>query len=320
MHGRLAGLVISGMVLATAADVSAGTPQQRVQAPGYYRMMVGDFEVTALSDGTARIALTKQLPSLSAEEVAPELNRWHRTDPYEMSINAFLVNTGSQLILIDTGLGSFLAGKAGGRMTQNMIASGYRPDEIDAVLITHFHVDHVSGLSQDGKATFPNATIYMSERERAYWLGPEAEKSSRPEVRDFIPPSRAAIKPYVDAGRVKTFDSSAMLWDGVKAELTPGHSPGHAVYSISSRDQVMSFIGDLVHAREIQFSKPDATFIYDSDRDGAVQQRKQVFARLAKSRSWVATAHLSFPGIGHIRADGAAFDWVPASYSLQNLK
>jgi glyoxylase-like metal-dependent hydrolase (beta-lactamase superfamily II) len=237
-----------------------------------------------------------------------------------MSINAFLINTGSRLLLIDTGLGQLLEGRAGGRMMQNLIAAGYSADQVDAVLITHFHVDHVSGLSHDGKAAFPNATIYLSERERAYWLGPEAAKHARPELRGFIAPSLAALKPYLDAGRVMTFEGSSALWDGVHAELTPGHSPGHAIFSISSGNETMSFLGDLVHSREVQFAKPDATFIYDSDYAGAVLQRKQMFARLANSRSWVATAHLSFPGIGHIRAAGASFDWVPAAYSLKKLK
>jgi glyoxylase-like metal-dependent hydrolase (beta-lactamase superfamily II) len=305
---------------ALSANLSAAAPQQRNQAAGYYRLMVGDFEVTALSDGTARVALDHQLPSLPPERAMGEFQRWFQTVPYEMSLNAFLINTGSRLILIDTGLGELLKGRAGGRLMQNLIASGYRPEQVDAVLISHFHVDHVSGLSEGGNMAFPNAVIYLSEPEKAYWIDSDPMKSVRPELRDYVAPSRAALKPYLDAGKVQTFAGSASLWEGVHAEVTPGHSPGHAVYSISSRNQQMSFIGDLVHVREIQFDQPDTTFIYDSDYAHAVDQRKRIFDQLAKSRTLVATSHLSFPGIGHVRSEGAAFDWLPVPYSLKSLK
>lgn len=305
--------------LTSLAAAHAEAPQVRRQAPGFYRMMIGEIELTALSDGTARQPLDKQLTGLTAEAFAGLLSKGFQSVPYEISVNAFLVNTGSELILIDAGLGDLLKGRAGGRLITNLRAAGYRPEQVDSILLTHIHVDHVSGIVRDGAMAFPNATIHLAEAEKAFWFDPSAVARSPKELAPLIPATRAALAPYLAAGRVKTFGNSAELPGAMRAIRSPGHSAGHTVYELASGGKTVTFLGDIVHAREVQFARPEVTFIYDLDKPEAAADRRRTFDALAGSRGLAAAAHLPFPGIGHVRPDGESYEWVPTSYSLSGL-
>ena len=154
-------------LVALVVPVYASAPMAGTQAPGFYRLMLGHDEITALSDATGP-SRTDRLMSDPATALAV-LKADHEGSPVIASVNAFLVNTGKRLILIDTGTGT------GGDLLKNLRASGYAPDQIDAVLITHMHSDHIGGLSKDGHAVFPNATVYIN-RSRYQLL---AEQSGR---------------------------------------------------------------------------------------------------------------------------------------------
>jgi glyoxylase-like metal-dependent hydrolase (beta-lactamase superfamily II) len=120
----------------------------------------------------------------------------------------------------------------------------------------------------------------------------------------------------VTAGKFKPFDGDTELVPGIKAVATRGHTPGHSSYVIESKGEKMEVLGDLVHVAAVQFPEPSITIKFDSDAKAAAVQRKKVFADAAKERYWVAAAHISFPGIGHIRASGKGYDWIPANYSV----
>jgi glyoxylase-like metal-dependent hydrolase (beta-lactamase superfamily II) len=167
---------------------------------------------------------------------------------------------------------------------------------------------------------FPNATIYLSSAERRHWLGNDPLQPGRLDLTELAAPSKAALKPYLDAGKVKSFGNGSTLFEGVEARVVPGHTPGHTIYNITSGHAKMSFIGDLVHAREIQFARPEVAFAYDNDFQAAASQRRRMFEALSQSGVAVATAHMDFPGIGHIRAQGRSFEWVGTPYSLAKLK
>lgn len=315
-----AALLLAAAGIAVVAPLAPGlarAPQKREQAPAYYRMMLGDFELTALSDGTAGQPLDRMLENISSERLAALFAAGFQSMPYEFSINAFLVNTGNELVMIDAGLGTALDGKAGGRLIQNLVASGYRPEDVDAILLTHLHIDHVTGISSAGKRNFPNATVYVDAAELAFWTGPRAAEEAPADLRRLIPIAKEALAPYAAAGKIAPFEKDFELVPGVRALATPGHSPGHSVFSVASKGETVLFVGDLVHASEVQFANPSVAFRFDSDKDAATVQRKRVLETAASSRSWVAAAHLSFPGIGHVRAEGPAFAWVPAAYSLR---
>lgn len=165
------GALLVGVILwsSFALPGYAAAPQVGVQAPGYYRMMLGKFEITALSDGTVDVPLSKLLKHAPHERITALQARAHQSaKAAETSINAFLINTGNQLVLVDTGAGQLFGPNAGGLLPQNIRAAGYQPEQIDAVLLTHIHVDHSGGLSVDGKAVFPNAVVYVDRHDADY--------------------------------------------------------------------------------------------------------------------------------------------------------
>ncbi|MGF6857012.1 hypothetical protein OKW29_005923 [Paraburkholderia sp. CI3] len=156
----------------------AAAPQVKTQGPGFYRMMVGQFEVTALLDGTHPFPIDTVIEGVPKAEVERDLARDFLQAPVQGSINAFLINTGSKLILIDTGAG-VLYGDCCGRLLANLRAAGYQPGQIDEVLLTHLHKDHVGGIVANGAMVFPNAVVRTSRTEADYWLNP-ANKTKGP--------------------------------------------------------------------------------------------------------------------------------------------
>jgi glyoxylase-like metal-dependent hydrolase (beta-lactamase superfamily II) len=294
----------------------AAAPQAGTQPPGFYRMKLGEFEVTALSDGTLSQPTDRVLTNISRPDLDALLARNFRSPPMETSINAFLINTGSALVLVDTGAGKGLGPNVGNRLVENLKASGYRPEQIDAVLLTHLHVDHVGGLTVDGQPVFPNALVYLNADEQGFWLDEARAAQAPADMQVRFAAARAAMAPYVAAGRVRPIRGAAQLFPGVSSRPAPGHTVGHNFYVVESQGQKLVLLGDLVHAAEVQFPRPSATILFDSDPREAAAVRTATFADAAAAGYWVAAAHISFPGVGHVRRDGDGFAWVPRPYSL----
>jgi glyoxylase-like metal-dependent hydrolase (beta-lactamase superfamily II) len=292
----------------------AAAPQQKGQAPGWYRMMVGDIEVTALSDGTVALPVDKLLTNTTPAKVQAALSRAYLKAPVETSVNGYLVNTGSKLVLIDAGAAN-LFGPTLGNLVNNLKASGYQPEQVDEVYITHLHPDHVGGIALDGKAVFPNATVRVDKRDADFWLSKENLDKATDASKGFFQGAQAAMKPYADAGKLKTFDGGAELVPGIKAVSTYGHTPGHTVFAIESKGQKMMVWGDLMHVAAVQFADPAVTIQFDTDAKKAAPQRQKAFADAAKNGHHVAIAHVAFPGIGQLRADGKGYRFVPVNYS-----
>ena len=157
----------AGLALLGAAHAAA--PQVKTQAPGYYRMMLGDFEVTALSDGTVALPVDKLLTGTTAPKTAKALARSFLKAPLDTSVNAYLINTGSKLVLVDTGAAK-LFGPTLGNLADSLKAAGYQPEQVDEVFITHMHADHVGGLMNGDKLAFPNASVRADQHDADFWL------------------------------------------------------------------------------------------------------------------------------------------------------
>jgi glyoxylase-like metal-dependent hydrolase (beta-lactamase superfamily II) len=316
MNRRLAlNIGFLAAIAACAALVQARAPMVRTQAPGYYRLMLGDFEVTALLDGTLMLPAATLLSNTPKAQVNRYLARAALTDPVETSVNAFLINTGSKLVLIDTGLGSFM-GSGTGHLLENLKASGYLPEQVDEIYITHMHPDHIGGLADNGTAAFPNALVRASRLEADYWLDPDKLAAAPAEAKEGFQHAQQSIDPYGKAGKFSPFEDGATLLPGIRAIATHGHSPGHTSYLIESRGEKMLVLGDLVHVAAVQFPHPSATMQFDQDSHAALAQRLKVYHDAAEGGYWVAAAHVSFPGIGHLRAQGDGYVWLPANYGI----
>lgn len=312
------GLVKAATALAVMLAMSgamAQAPQVGTQAPGYFRLAVGDYEVTALFDGYNDLS-PKLLQGMSQSQIRALLARRSIESPgVQTAFNAFLVNTGTQLILIDTGAGQCI-GATAGQLSANMQAAGYKPEQVDTILLTHLHLDHVCGLvDAEKKPLFANATVYAAKAEADYWLDPAALAKAPAGAKEFFKIAQDSTTPYVAAGRFKTFAAGQSPLPGlVEATLEAGHTPGSTTYRLTSQQQSIVFMGDLVHNLAVQFLHPEVSIGFDVNSQQAIASRQAVFSAAAASKTWVTAAHLPFPGIGHIAAEGKHFQWVPVEY------
>lgn len=167
------------------------------------------------------------------------------------------------------------------------------------------------------RMVFPNAVVHVDKREVDYWLTPanrDRSPGNKEQLVRLFREAAAKVKPYVDAGKVKTFDGDTQLFPGIRSIATPGHTPGHSFYVVESRGEKIVFWGDIMHVAEVQLPNPAVTIMFDSDSRAAAAQRKKAFAGAAKNGYLVAPAHVSFPGIGQLRADGKGYRWFPIAY------
>ncbi len=293
----------------------AAAPMVKTQAPGYYRLMVGDFEVTALSDGTVKLPVRDLLNAPSAK-IDAALKRSFLSNPVDTSVNAYLINTGSKLVLVDTGAAG-LFGPTLGNMLTNLKAAGYQPEQVDEIYITHMHPDHVGGLMTGSALAFPNAIVRVDKADADYWLD-EAKMNAAPaDAKGFFQGAMASLKLYVAAGKLKTFAGPTELVPGIKTLPAHGHTAGHSVYVIESKGEKLMLWGDLMHVAAVQFEDPSVTIKFDTESKSAEKERIKAYTEAAKSGYLVGAAHLAFPGLGHVRkvAGAKGYTWVPLNYS-----
>ncbi|MDY0012252.1 MAG: MBL fold metallo-hydrolase [Rhodocyclaceae bacterium] len=302
------------LLLAWSGLATAEAPLQKTQVPGYYRLMVGKIEVTALYDGPVSLD-TKLLKNTTQAQAQRLLAHMFLQGPaVQTAVNAYLLNTGDKLILVDAGAAG-LFGPSLGKVAANLRAAGFEPAQVDAVLLTHLHGDHVNGLlDAEGKPLFPKAEIWAAKAEAEFWLSPEVAAMAPQEAQPFFQMAQNATTPYREAGRFKTFGDDQELAPGIRSVAAGGHTPGHSAYLVSSGDARLLIWGDIVHNHAVQFRRPEVAIEFDVDAKQAVLTRKALFKRVAKEKLLVAGMHLPFPGIGHVRAEPRGYAWVPIEF------
>ncbi|OOR93186.1 MBL fold metallo-hydrolase [Moraxella caviae] len=308
----------------TYTPTKNAVPMQKTQVPGYYRVMVGDIEVTALYDGwgSMKKAMFANYSKFSESELEAILN--HEFSPrtpnggIEGAIIAFLINTGDNLILIDAGKGETQIPEfiEKGLLVTSLEAAGYKPEQIDIILPTHMHADHFGGVSKNGKMVFPNATIYLPIQEKAFWL--DTPMAKVPDAaKPFVQWAREAAKPYQNKGRIKFYNAGDEVFPNVKSIPLFGHTLGHSGFEFDSKGEQLLVWGDLMHNHAIQMSHPEVAVEFDLNADSARQTRLTMLPKIAERKLLVAGAHLPFPGIGHIRAEkDGGYRWIPVEYRL----
>ncbi len=312
----LLGLIIAlGSMNPLGAGVAmAAAPPAKTSAPGYYRFMVGMFEVTALSDGTIDTPVDKLLLNTTPLKIRRGLADAFLKSPVETSVNAYLINTGGALVLIDTGAGT-LFGPTLGKLVANLRASGYRPDQVDEIYLTHLHPDHVGGLMAADGIVFPNAIVRTDQEEAAYWLSQKNLDSAPAAAKDFFLGAVKSLAAYQKLGHFKPFRDGAELTPGIRSLPTHGHTVGHTSLSIESEGNVLIVWGDLVHVAALQFGDPSVAIAYDTDPTAAVAQRIRQLNDAATNGTLIAAEHIQFPGLGHVHRRNSGFEWVPINYS-----
>jgi glyoxylase-like metal-dependent hydrolase (beta-lactamase superfamily II) len=299
-----------------ALDAAA---QHQDQVPAFYRLKVGDLEVTALYDGTG---VFDPHWLNGTKEMMDSLVKGLQVDPHMLDVvdSGFLVNTGAQRILVDAGAGTWWGGGALGRLEGSLRSAGYTPEQVNIVLVTHLHSDHVGGLTtQDGKRVFPNADVYVSKAESDFWLSPEIAAKAPKDSQPFFQSAQAIAAPYIKAGKWHTFSGSEPIVDGMQLVPLPGHTPGHTGYEFASKGQKILFWGDTIHAQRVQMQHPEVTVVFDTDQAAAAATRNQLLPKLAREGVLIAGPHM-FPALGCLRKEGSGYSWAPVAFIGQSVE
>jgi len=266
-------------------------------------LVIGDIKVSKIQD--AEIYLNLSL--LSGIEHQDALQLTSGRDSIQTPVNAFLVQTPQHIILVDAGIGQS-GGENSGHLAEQMKIAGVDPAQVDLILITHFHFDHIGGLlTVDGKRMFPKAIVRAPKSESDYWL---VDSSKLPaDQRERAKQIKATLQPYIQAGMYQTFLPNESLGDGIKTLPANGHTIGHTVYAFSSKGSDLWCIGDLIHFGDIQFTKPSVGVAFDTDSPMAIRERLNFFQQAASGNIIIAGAHL--PEMVRIKKSGNSFVVVP---------
>lgn len=310
-------LALSTTTLTTQA-AEPTIPTQK-QVAGYYHHQIGNTQITALLDGTNYLS-PSMFKGLSEAEKTEILKKYSAVNEkgIQTSVNAFLINTGKQLFMVDSGAASCF-GTHLGSIYNNLKASGYQPTQVNGIFLTHLHPDHVCGISNNGKANYPNATLHIAKTEYDYWLSPNTvKKLPKDKQAGFlatVEKIKAALAPYEKAKKIKVFSDKSLSFSAVEFKPSFGHTPGHYSFKLKTDGQELVFIGDIVHSHTLQFDQPETAIEFDIDPQTAVQTRLKHFAQYAKDGQLIAAPHLPFPGIGHIyRQNDTSYQWIPIHF------
>jgi len=318
LKGLIAAPVLASpaLILASAGQANSQTsePVASAQVAGFYRYRVGDIEVTALLDGYTALPTGFVLgyEADAAREATEKSYRRFTPDMVNIPVNGYVINTGSNLILVDAGAPTLISKTLGG-LTGNLRAAGFDPANIDTVLFTHLHPDHVGALlGPDGGKAFENATFICSEAEWGFAHSEEVKMAMPEEFRGMIDLVRQFVMPYADNQQL--FSGEKELFTGITSVPLPGHTPGHTGFAIHSGGESLLIWGDVIHFATLQFAYPDWGVVFDADPALAIETRRAMLDRASADRMAVAGMHIDFPGIGYVEKTGDSFQYINAPW------
>ncbi len=287
------------------------TIQPDVQAPALNRRKVGDYVVTYLSDGFLDGSFA-YLQGIEADEAATMLKAAHRPPLAHFAIASYVVQGHGKTVLVDAGTGGFNGW--GGRFPVALAAAGVEPGDVDTILLTHAHVDHVGGLTLHGKPIFPKAEVILSEAEAKFWRDDAIMSSAGADAKPFFDAARTALDAY--RANLKLVGAGEVL-PGIGLVPLPGHTPGHSGYHIQSGGDQLLIWADITHMADIQIRKPEVTIGFDVDPDQARATRMKVLDQVATDGLAVAGMHLNLPGFLTVEKHGGGYakvdlPWTPA--------
>ena len=291
----------------------AAQPQSGQQAPAFYRFKLGDLEVTAINDGFARRPLDGFIKNASLDDVKAALGAaFLPTDQMTIPFTTLVINTGSKLVLLDTGNGD-LGAPTTGRWMGNFRAAGFDPANVDAVMISHFHGDHINGLRlKDGSAVFPKAEVMVPEVEWAFWMSDDKMNAAPDGMKPAFQNVRRVFGPI--AKDVKQFQWGKEPITGISTIQADGHTPGHTAFALSSGNGRLLVMSDTTNNPILFARKPDWTAVFDMDGETAIKTRRKLLDMAATDRLQVSFYHAAFPATGHIAKTGGGFDMVPMAF------
>jgi glyoxylase-like metal-dependent hydrolase (beta-lactamase superfamily II) len=315
-----AGAVGAATVLAPAlatAPAKAKAPIVGAQAPGFYRTKLGDFELTQITDGARTFPMPDGWVKNVSKEEALKASEAAYMPPGQVTVpfNPIVINTGSKLVLIDSGYGPGVHPDVG-LLPKHMAAAGIDPNAIDVVILSHLHPDHINGIkTADNKLAFPNAELMAPAPDWAFWMSEEnkAKAESNGMMKAYFANTRKILSDVAD--KITRYEWGKEILPGITSISTPGHTPGHTSFVVASGKSHMYVQSDVTNIPEFFLRHPDWHVAYDADPDLAQKTRHKFYDMVASEKVLVAGFHFSFPSMGHVEKDGSGYRLVPVRWA-----
>src|SRR5665811_1176870 len=301
--------------LATRPTLAAA-PMLGLSEPTHYRFKLGGFEVTTISDAGAFIDGPWPLIGSNAKQAAVDQvmrDNLLPTNKYRPGFTPMVVNTGKELILFDTGNGErgFVPRPQGGWLAAQLAPAGFKPEQIDIVVLSHGHPDHIGGVLEKGKPLFPNARYVTGAVDYDFWSGDKPTGA----LKSFAALFRDYVVPFAD--KTTMLKPGDEVVPGIRAMEAYGHTPGHLAFNIESDGKRLVFWGDCAHHQVASLARPDWHCVFDVDKTQGVETRARMFDHVATDRVAVSGFHMPFPSLGYVerRKDGG-YRWLAHTYQL----
>ena len=317
----------AGMAAAGAAVVGlprglqAKMPMGAGQAPYYYRFKLGDAECTVVSDGQLPLGDPNQsFLKIDKAEINRELTaNFLPTNSAVLEQNVVVVNFGDRVVLFDTGMGQDnLFGSSTGKLPMTLREAGIDPAGVDAVVMSHAHIDHCGGvIGANGKRNFPNAQYFIGEADFAYWTDDAKIPSNYPARPHFLNQARNNLLPV--KSDTHFYKDNEQILPGVTALSAPGHTVSHTIFMIESNGKQLCYIGDLAHHPVLLLEHPRTQFAYDTDPVQSADSRVRMLTMLASNRIPLLAYHFAWPGIGHVAQQGDGFRYFPVPVQMETV-
>ncbi|MGI9426556.1 MAG: MBL fold metallo-hydrolase [Hyphomicrobiaceae bacterium] len=313
-----AGLVAgtSALHVVETGPAAAKAPMSGAGMTAYRRVKLGNFEVTTVFDGFVNLPKVHPIfgQNQSAETVADYMQQNHLPGKaMQIGFTPVVVNTGNELVLFDSGNG-LGRGDTRGHLAKSLAAAGFTPEQIDIVVITHYHPDHIGGLMGASKPTFPNARYVTGEGENNFWTSKTVTESTDKQMMGRSKLVQSQVVPV--AAKTSFIKGGQDVVTGITAIDAFGHTPGHMAFNIESNGKRLLLWGDACNHYVASLQKPEWHVVFDMDKDAAVASRKKILDMAAADKVPATGYHMPFPAIGYVEQVGDAHRWVPLTYQL----
>lgn len=311
-RGFVASLAALPMLAATPTALHARSAGPLARLPVTARYQIGRFEVTVISDGYIDFPF-EMFTGVTPDQARQATQAVHAAgnNGVRGSFSTYLINDGERYILVDSGPAGTVS-KTSGYLPGTLAALGIKPTDIDAVILTHAHIDHIGGMVTGNRNNYPNADVYIDRRDVATFTDPSVEARAPEITKSSFSATRQLVRLYP---RLQQIDRAHQITRGISVFDLSGHTPGQIGVRIEDDGQSLNLVSDMLFHPAAHPALPGFGIVFEMDKEAADASRARFFPKAAEEGSLLAATHMPFPGVGRIVKDGAALRWLPADWS-----